>query len=323
MSSSVGNYFRTLCDRFGDGWNRFWFTPSDPFVLGPIRFFTGAILLYLHATLTPDLVRLFGAGGWLPTSAVAQLEGTLRPSYLNFLSTPTELWVAHALGGLVLLLFTVGLFTRVTSVLSLIVLLSTVHRAPMLTSQVEQVLAYLVAYLCLAPAGASWSLDALFRRKRAPDLLRTASSLCVAATIAVRLIQVHTAIVYGVMGLSQLMGAWWASMGIWWLAARPESRLVDLTGWHPYLFQVWDYATVLFELAFAVLVWNRLARPLLLALSVPIWLGLALVTGAVPLALAMLVAGLAYVPSEAFRAWWMARRARGSQRKAEAVRVEA
>src|SRR5947207_3023714 len=127
MIGPIAQYFQSLCDRFGDGWNRFWFTPSDPCILGPIRFLTGLVALYLHATLTPDLVRFFGAGGWIPLDAVTQLNGGDRPlSYLNFLGTPGELWTGHALAGLVLVAFTAGLFTCITSILSLLVLLSEV-----------------------------------------------------------------------------------------------------------------------------------------------------------------------------------------------------
>ena len=44
-------------------------------------------------------------------------------------------------------------------------------------------------------------------------------------------------------------------------------------------FTAWTLAIVLFELCFAFLIWNRLARPLLLGLALPIWIGTALLTG--------------------------------------------
>jgi hypothetical protein len=51
---------------------------------------------------------------------------------------------------------------------------------------------------------------------------------------------------------------------------------------------------VLFELGFALLIWNRAARPLLLALAVPMWLSLALVSGLTAFCAMMLVANLAF-----------------------------
>ena len=59
----------------------------------------------------------------------------------------------------VLVLFTIGAWTRVTSILSLVVFLSDVNRAPMITGLTEPVVAMLLLYLCLAPCGRYFSLD--------------------------------------------------------------------------------------------------------------------------------------------------------------------
>jgi hypothetical protein len=117
--------------------------------------------------------------------------------------------------------------------------------------------------------------------------------------------QVHVAIVYGLMGLSQLtVDTWWIGLGTWWLVARADSRLIDLTWLNPSLIQLWNYAQLLFEFTFALLIWNRLARPLLLAIGVFMWPLLALATGFGTFAVMMLIANLAFVPSSALRACW-------------------
>ena len=94
-----------------------------------------------------------------------------------------------------------------------------------------------------------------------------------------------------------------AGSGVWWLIARRESRLVDLSWLHaiPTLIDVWTHAIVLFELAFPILVWNRLARPLLLALAVVIWTSLALITGDITFAVTLMIAAMAFVPPETVR----------------------
>ena len=53
---------------------------------------------------------------------------------------------------------------------------------------------------------------------------------------------------------------------MWWLIARPESRLVDFTWLHttPKVIDFWTHAVVFFELTFPILIWIPLARPLLL-----------------------------------------------------------
>jgi hypothetical protein len=98
---------------------------------------------------------------------------------------------------------------------------------------------------------------------------------------------------------------WWDGTAVWGLIVKPESRLVDLTmlasGKYIYIINAWAHAIVLFELCFALLIWNKLARPLLLGLALPIWIGTALLTGMVSWSLMMLVANLAFVPSAALR----------------------
>jgi hypothetical protein len=222
----------------------------------------------------------------------------------------------HYAGSLVLLLFTLGVFTRVTSVLALLVTLSYIHRGPMLTAQMEPILALVQFYLCLGPSGAALSVDAWRKRRaaqlRGVELVPAKSSW---ATVALRLLQVHITVVYVMMALAKVASpAWWNGSAIWWLAARPESQGFAILNWlapHLNLIESWTHVTVLFELCFPLLVWNRLARPLALLWSVPMWLLLALVTGLNTFALTMLAANLAFVSPELLRSLWSG--AKGSQ----------
>ena len=323
MTNPVTNYAATLTDRFGSGWNRFWFTPSDALVLCVVRILTGLVAIYWHLSYTTDLVRWFGANGLLTVETVDRLTGAsadaldalavFHYAYRNLLQTPAQLWTAHVLGLVVLALFTAGLLTRVTSVLSLIVVLSYIHRAPMITGQLEPVLAMMIFYLCLVPAGTYLSLDRLLARsRRAKSAPRefdepTLPAPSVAATVGARLMQVHLAALYLMMGLTKLgTETWWYGDAVWWLIARADSRLVDLTFLHtaPFLINAWTHAIVLFELSFGILIWNRLARPLLLTVAILMWGSLALLTGLVSYCVIMMVANLAFVSPESLRSCW-------------------
>jgi hypothetical protein len=315
--TAVGRYFSQLVEEFGSGWNRFWLTAGDPYVLGPLRVVVGLVALYLHATYTPDLARFLAADGLAPVEIVESLEQSAGVqgladdrrvdvpalSYLSYLSTQQELHIAHAAGFVVLAIYTLGWHTRIAAVLALVVVLAYVQRAPMFSGLAEALLAILMFYLCIGPAGASWSLDSWIagRRRRPDDRAPLASSI--SAGVALRLLQVHLAMFYATMGLSKLMSdAWWSGDGIWWLLARPESRLVDLTflashGATDKLLDAWCHAQVAFELCFALLIWNRLARPLLIAVSLVLWPLLTLATGQTAFLPLILAANLAFVDS--------------------------
>lgn len=302
---SVGRYFSALLAESAQGWNRFWFRPRDPFAVCLLRIVVGVVALVFHASHTADLLRWFGPHGLLPIETAAKLnaDAQFRWSLLSLSEHPAWLWSVHLVGFVVLLLFTVGLWTRATSVLTLIFVLSYVHRGTILAGELEPVLTMLLLYLCLAPVGSQLSLDWL-RACRAGGAAKAEPSI--SANIGTRLIQLHLAGFYGMMGLTQLASeTWWSGQAVWWLIAHSESRLVDLTSLHTtsglYLVNAWTHAIVLFELSFVILIWNRLARPLLLAIAIPMWLSLLPITGLVAFCLLMLAANLIYIDPVSLR----------------------
>lgn len=335
--AAMREYLAELTESFGDGWNRFWFAPSDPATLSLLRIGAGLIALYVVLTYTPDLNEFFGSTGIVSAESLANLEQATRDgqrqlishqvreampreyafSYFSYVHSSGMLYAVHFGGVAVLLLFTAGLLTRVTSVLALLVVLSYIHRGPLLTGHVEHVLAFVMFYLCLGPAGAEWSIDRALRVRRAavqPVQLAPAPAagplgpngtpLSSAATVSIRLIQVHLALLYALMAIGKLSSeVWWDGLAVWWILARPEARLVDLTWLHrfPMFVYLWTHAIVAYQAAFPVLIWNRLARPLLLALGIVVWGSLAPITGLIPFSLMMIVASLAFVPSEVVR----------------------
>lgn len=296
---NASEYFRGLSRSFGGEWNRFWFTPSDPATLSLIRLLVGLLAVYLHATLLFDLNTLFGPDGLLPAVDIAPLEAG-SPSYLSFAKTSGELWTLQLIGLAVLILLAAGLWTRITTILGLIVFLSDVNRAPMITGLTEPVVAMLLLYLCLAPCGQQFSLDRwLAGNKGSTDLLGLPiAPLSTTATITTRLIQIHLCLWIAMMGFSKLAGdVWWSGLGMWWLLAREDARWIDLTWLHatPKVIDLWSHIIVLFEFAFPILIWVPLARPLLLVLGALLWCSLALVTGDLTFPMAMLIASLSFV----------------------------
>jgi len=52
------------------GWNRFWFTPADPTLLGFMRICCGLVVLYVHVAYTQDLQELFGKDAWISQASI-------------------------------------------------------------------------------------------------------------------------------------------------------------------------------------------------------------------------------------------------------------
>jgi hypothetical protein len=303
---------RDIPTRFGRAWTAFWFTPSDPIVLSLLRVLVGAVALWWYLSFLPDLMDWFGQQGVFSLNMAQSLRGDrLAISLLDFVNSSSQLWLVYGLGAVALVMMLCGVLTRLSTIAALVFVLSFIHRAPMLTRYVEGILPMLMFYLCLGPSGACFSVDACIRRRRpSAATITPPSALSSAATVAIRVMQVHLALVYAAMAIAQLQGdKWWQGTAVWWLMARPESRLIDLTGLasmgiaFEYLLNLCTYAIVLYEICFAVFIWNPLGRPILLIVGVFVWGGLALIGGSVSFCVLMFTATFAFLRPETLRGW--------------------
>jgi len=196
-------------------------------------------------------------------------------------------------------------------VLTLIVVLAYVHRGPMIMGLFEPVLTMVLFYLCFSPCNRRYSVDRwLANRRRRLSAAETTSADAqpsVAANVCQRLIQVHVAGLYLMMGLTKLGGEdWWSGDAMWWLIAHSDSRLADLTFLHrhEYLLNLWTHGVVVLELLFGVLIWRPLARPLLLAAAGIHWISLGAITGLLSFSVMMLIANLSFIDPAAMGAFF-------------------
>jgi len=308
----LGEYFSALGEAATRGWNEFWFAPSSPLTVSLLRPFVGLLAFYYLASFTLDLDRWLGPQAWLSVDSVRHLTGAdpltgqiaqpvFRPSIYSLagLAGNGAVMAVHIVGLLLAVAFTAGLFTRLTSIATLVFVLSAIHRNPLITGPFEPVLVVLLIGLSIAPSGALVSLDRW----------RSGLSLCLSddthwtTTLGTRLMQVQISALFFMMAIAKMSASiddghtWWIGEGVWMLIAKSESRLIDLTGLRDSLFVLnfWTHSIVAFELAFSLGIWHPLLRPILIAASMVMWGSLALISGLVPFCLAMFLAGLVFV----------------------------
>jgi hypothetical protein len=302
-------YLRSWVRDVVDGWNRFWFQPADPATLGLIRIATGAMLVYTHLVWSLALVEFFGPKGWLAPRAVALVQqNTYAWSYFWWFQSPLSLWTLHVAALVVFVLFTVGLLTRVTSILALLATLSYVGRVPGALFGLDQINILLTTYLAVGPSGSAFSVDRWLAARRAGGSLSVATSWT--ANLASRLIQVHMCIIYFFAGTAKLTGAaWWDGTAMWMALGNMEYQSTDMTwlaDW-PSLINVMTHVTVFWELTYWALVWPRLSRPIVLLLAIPLHMGIAICLGMTTFGLIMLVGNMAFISPALVRAWWPSR----------------
>ena len=213
--------------------------PADPTLLGLLRILTGLMLLYTHAVWGLVLGEFFGPVSWLSPALVRAIQA--RPVRLLILVACPRMagcGLSTAFSMAVLLLFTVGLCTRVTSILSLLVVISFAHRVPQATFGLDQI----NAMLTLVPGHRSERAGPLARPRHCQATAgpgRVASAAPSArANLALRLINVHMCVIYFFAGISKLQGeAWWTGEAMWRAFSNLEYQSIDMTwlAWHPWL----------------------------------------------------------------------------------------
>lgn len=283
-------------------WDQFWFRPSQPYTLALIRILGGLMLLYTHFVWSIHLNAFFGATSWVDarTSQLLNqgLDGRVYGwSYLWYIQSPALLWVVHLAALAVFLLLTVGLWSRVTSVLGAIITLCYCHREIGALYGLDQVNAFIALYLAVGPCGDAWSLDHwLLQRKANRPLPPPAKSS--GATLAIRLMQLHLCVIYLFGGIGKARGEfWWDGSAVWWAIASLEYQSLDLT-WlvrYRWLIALLTHVTVFWETFYCFFVWNRLTRPICLALALGVHGGIAIALGMPTFGFAMIIMNMAFL----------------------------
>ena len=285
-------------------WNRFWFTPTSPQLLGLMRILVGAMLVYTHGVWSLALRTFFSDDGVLPREYARLLYADAPGLWTHFdwIQSPWAMGTAHALTIVVMFLFTIGLWTRVTSTLSFLLAVSYAHRATGALFGLDQILGFLTLYLAIGPSGAAFSLDQWVRNKQA---YFKAAAPSVLANIAQRLMQVHLCVVYLFAGMAKLQGgSWWNGEAIWGAIASADYQTWDLT-WMArwmWLVNLITLVALAWEFSYPFLIWNRYARPYYLALAVMIHLGIGLFMGMITFGTIMIIANLSFLPPDLRRA---------------------
>jgi hypothetical protein len=284
-------------------WGAFWFTPADPTLLGLLRILTGLMLVYTHAVWGLVLGDFFGPGSWLSADLVRAIQEDQYTYSFWWLVPEGAIWPAYGLSMVVLVLFTVGLWTRVTSILAFIVVVSFAHRVPEAMFGLDQINGMLTLYLAIGPSGRALSFDRILADRR-QGLEGSRPGPCVGANLALRLINVHMCVIYFFAGISKLQGeAWWNGEAIWRAMANLEYQSVDMTwmAWHPWLVNIFTHVSILWEIFFCVLIWRPHFRTLILVGAVTLHVGIGACLGMWTFGLIMLVGCASFLPGEAVR----------------------
>jgi hypothetical protein len=277
----------TGIDRAVRDWRTFWFEPTSSATLGAVRIAFAAVVVVWTLSLLPDLTALFGDEGVAAgRSSDPYAWGLFDVDGID----PLLVWSMLLAGSLALL---AGWHSRLAALVVVIGLLSFDRANPYALNTGDGLLRLEAVYLTLAPCGAAFSLD---RRRTAGSFW----SAQVRAPWVLRLLQVQLSVIYLSSVLNKLSGfTWREGTAVSYALRQTDIGTVTLPDWlttQPLLMNAATWGVLAAELAIGVLVWNRRARPWVLAIGLVLHLLIGAVFAVAFFSAAMLVLYVAFVP---------------------------
>jgi hypothetical protein len=310
--------------RLGSAWNQFWFEPQETSTLAVFRIAFGLLATGWTLSLLPNLFAFFGPAGVLPAYPQS------GPGAWGLLAlSNSEPFVVLVFGMTLLgsLALTVGLRSRIAAVVVFLGILAFTRRNPLVGNSADELMCTLALLCALAPSGAALSLD---RLRAAPGRFWEFPAR---SPWALRLIQIQLSVVYLSAVFQKVEGELWRNG----TAVSYALRIIDI---HRFatpefltnslvLSGLLTYGTLALELALGVLVWNRTARPWVMALGISMHIGIDLSILVGFFSFAMIVAYIAFVPAETassriigIRDWFVRRRVDRRRTRAAALREQ-
>lgn len=270
---------------------------------------------------------------WMVDPRRVYARGQYIFSFWFHITDPTAMAVVHVGVLIVMGMFALGLWTRITSVLTWIAVVSYINRCQQMVFGMDTMMNIATLYLMIGPSGAALSLDRWLEKRRAIRELEKArrdhrptaeweailagpkpSAL---ATFITRCFQIHFCFIYAASGLSKLKGpAWWNHQAIWNTFANPEFspvvfepflQFVILLAEHRWLAEILmsfgAVYTLFLEIAFPFLVWRPVLRPYMVIGAILLHTGIAFLMGLTVFGLFMLVLVMSFIPPETVKRW--------------------
>ena len=290
----------------GAVWARIWFQRRATSPLEITRIGIGAALLIHYGLGTPNLFFFWGDSGFAPHDFYYnEATDPWVQSLLFYFTTPWQIAVVHGVFLASCCALMLGWRTSWVKWIVLIGQISYDHRNPMLFYGVDKILASLLLILCLAPIGRAMSLDRVravraAKRKSLDATLPPFRSRWAGACI--RLMQIQMAVLFFFSGMEKLRGDdWWSGDAVWYVFTTDEHyipAILDVFASQYWLVNLATYGTVVIELAFPFLIWQRKTRPYLLAAALFLHAQFAILMGLFYFSFVMAMGHMSFVRQE-------------------------
>ncbi len=285
-------------------WQSFWFEPGSPLPWEIFRTLSGLAFLTTMLLYLGHQNALLGANGWLDIAAFKQVDAKevitdtahfpVPPGWSVFFLAGDDratLTVLYGLGIVVVALFTLGIATRVTSVLTWIYMVS-YSANPVAAFEADFLYVILAFYLMIGSLWQGWLQPmSPVERILGPRPLGLLTTYRGQGTLprsyalhyALRMFQIHFAIIVFTSAVHKFtVPDWWSGTAFWYSLHAPMATTIDdIRAMQPYgqgylvLLSLAAYPTWAWQLTLPLFAWREGAfwRTLLLGGGVLAWIG--------------------------------------------------
>jgi hypothetical protein len=254
-----------ILQKIRGAWEEFFFKPQSPVPLGLFRIFYGICVSATVILLHSEWLDWFGVHSWVSLSTMTTVEPGTRLNLFTVMPQDDRWITAFFWVFLVFaVLLTIGLWTRVSSVVVFLCVASIQQRNLFILHGGDTFLRVTGFFLMFAPAGAALSLDRFIRVRRGLE----GPEIPARAPWAQRMIQFELALLYFVSFWWKLEGnTWLHGTALYYVLHLHSVARFPLPGWiqHPAILKIGSWFTLALEFSMGVLIWFRPFRyPLLL-----------------------------------------------------------
>ncbi len=278
-------------------WDRFLFEPESPSPLALLRVVWGALATVWAISLLSDIDPFMTRGElyYGGSNAIAYWNPL---EWTHWQQAPIAVCILLVVTGLTT---SIGLFSRASSLIAVLCMLSLQRTNPIVMNSGDYVLRHVGVAVALGPSGLLLSLDALRARRRAAAKGQELPAPR-RAPWALRFLQLDIAIGYFLSMWPKLRGDTWHDGTAMGLALRiTDVRRFGAPQWlfdQAVLLNVVTWGTLAFEASFLFLVWKRRWRPWVLGIGVLFHLGIDIFIDVGFFSYAMLASYIAFIPAD-------------------------
>jgi hypothetical protein len=249
-------------------WDRFWFEPTSPSAMCLFRIFFGLAAFLNGIFWIPDFLIWFGPKGVLPFGSVTLPLFTVW-SFIPLTADASATYLVLGIYMLSALLVCIGLWTRFSTIILWILLVSIRHRNPFFWHGVDMVLGLTVPMLAFSHAGERFSVDAWLKKGKSGQYV---PKLC--PPWPQRLMQMQLTFVYMRAFCAKLYGETWRQGIAVYYASHCDWSKFGL----PFFldnsvgYRLATWGTLIIEFSLFTLIWNRKCRYFVMAAGITLHL---------------------------------------------------